>query len=219
MKSLLRREALVFATVFATACGNPVTDAAIETWGGELENVPPGEHHRPGQPCVLCHSIAGGASPRLLLGGTIFADQTSFLPVEGAEIVIYDAVGDSYTMTSNCIGNFFLEAGDKTPQFPLGAEIRCPTYSASGEPLEAKKVVSMNSWISRDGSCATCHSLLGTGVSSTGWLFCNSPDETASNPYPPVSDSCPGEPPQEAGSGNGNGDGDGSGNGMGAAGQ
>ena len=123
-------------------------------------------------------------------------------------------------MKSNCIGNFYLPEGDKAPQFPLAAEIRCPTYSADGEPLEAKKVVSMNSWISRDGSCATCHSLTGTGPSSTGWLFCNSPDELASNPYPPVADSCPGEPPQTAdGDGEGNGNGDGSGNGMAGAGQ
>lgn len=198
--------------VLAVACGNPITDDAIEMWGGELANVPPSEHHRPGQPCVLCHSVAGGASPKLLLGGTIFSDQTSFLPVEGAEVVIYDAVGDSYTMKSNCIGNFYLEEGDKGPQFPLAAEIRCPTYSPSGEPLESPKVVSMTSWISRDGSCATCHSLTGTGPSSTGWLFCNTPDEVASNPYPPVADSCPGEPPQTA-----DGDGDGSGNGMGAS--
>ncbi len=198
MMRVLAATGLLSAAFASAACGNPVTDDAIEAWGGELPNVPAGEHHRPGQPCVLCHSVAGGASPRLLLGGTIFSDQTSFLPVEGAEVVIYDAVGDSYKMTSNCIGNFFLEAGDKAPQFPLAAEIRCPTYSADGEKLEAQKVVSMNSWISRDGSCATCHSLNGTGPSSTGWLFCNSPDEIASNPYPPVADDCPGEPPKTA---------------------
>lgn len=73
------------------ACGNPVTDDAIEFWGDEDPAVPASEFHRPGQPCVLCHSTAGGASPKLVLGGTIFADQRSFLPVEGAEVVVYDA--------------------------------------------------------------------------------------------------------------------------------
>lgn len=194
------------------ACGNPVTDDAIEFWGDEDPAVPASEFHRPGQPCVLCHSTAGGASPKLVLGGTIFADQRSFLPVEGAEVVVYDAVGDVYPMVTNCIGNFYLKDEGDIPQFPLAVEVRCPTYDADGNKLEITKLVSMNSWVSRDGSCATCHSLLGTQNDSTGWIFCNDPTTITSNVYPPISDGCAGVPPQ---SGNGDGDGDGSGNGDG----
>lgn len=183
----------------ASSCGNPITDDQVEFWGDELPDVEPSEFHRPGQPCVLCHSIAGGASPELVIGGTVFADQRSFLPVEGAEIVLYDAVGDTYTMTSNCIGNFGLERTGELPQFPLAAEVRCPTYDSAGNKLEGTKIRSMNSWISRDGSCATCHSLRGTQVDSTGWIFCNDVSEIESNPYPPVPDSCPGKAPEEAG--------------------
>ncbi|MFO0552169.1 MAG: hypothetical protein U0271_27530 [Polyangiaceae bacterium] len=192
--------ALTMLSVYG--CFNPVADEQIEALGGELANVPPSEYHRPGQPCVVCHGVYGGESPSMVLGGTVFADQRSFLPVEGAEVVIYDSVGDVYTMTSNCIGNFWLERGDKIPQFPLAAEIRCPTYDANGNPLEGVKVRSMNSWISRDGSCATCHSLRGTQVDSTGWLFCNDPDERSTNVYPPVAEECPGEPPKVAGEDN-----------------
>lgn len=187
----------VCALLLAAGCGNPVTDDQIEAWGDELAEVPAGEHHRPGQPCVLCHSVAGGASPELVLGGTIFADQRSFLPVEGAEVVVYDAVGDVYTMTSNCIGNFYLPNEGLIPQFPLAVEVRCPKYDAAGNKLETTKIRSMNSWISRDGSCATCHSLRGTQNDSTGWIFCNDETEILSNPYPPVAESCPGVPPQE----------------------
>jgi hypothetical protein len=183
----------------APGCGNPIADNKIDFWGDELPNVEPSEFHRPGQPCVLCHSVAGGASPELVIGGTVFADQHSFTPVEGVEVVLYDAVGDVYSMTTNCIGNFGLEVGDKVPQFPLAAEIRCPKYDSAGNLTDAKTVKTMNSWISRDGSCAGCHSLRGTQVDSTGWIFCNDVTEIASNPYPPVSDSCPGVPPEEAG--------------------
>ena len=189
----------LLAVAHATACGNPIADEKIDALGAEVEGVEPGEHHRPGQPCVLCHSKAGGADPHMAIGGTIFADQRSFLPVEGAEVVLYDSLGDVYTMTSNCIGNFYLEDGDLIPQFPLAVEVRCPTYNAAGERLEEAKVVSMNSWISRDGSCASCHSLSGTQVDSTGWIFCNDPSAIAANPYPEVAPTCPGKAPQEAG--------------------
>jgi hypothetical protein len=186
--------------VAPVGCANPLTDDQIEFWGDELASVPASEHHRPGQPCVLCHSKAGGASPEMVLGGTVFADQESFLPVEGVEVRIYDAVGDVYAMESNCIGNFFMPTSDPTttPQFPLAVEIRCPTYDGAGNKLEETKIRTMNSWISRDGSCATCHSLRGTQVDSTGWIFCNDISEAGTNPYPEVPGSCPGEPPAEA---------------------
>lgn len=200
------RAALALALLALSACGNPVTDDKIDALGPEVDGVPEGEHHRPGQPCVLCHSVAGGASPELSIGGTVFADQNSFLPVEGAEIVLYDSVGDSYVMKSNCIGNFYLEkTGSKDPLFPLAAEVRCPTYDADGNKLEGQKVRSMNSWISRDGSCATCHSLRGTEADSTGWIFCNDPDEVGSNKYPELEKSCPGKAPVAPGAGGASG--------------
>ncbi len=199
MSRSLRIVSLALVALGSSAsCTNPVADVQIESFGGELPDVAPSEYHRPGQPCVLCHGVYGGASPELALGGTVFADQRSFLPVEGAEVVIYDAVGDVYTMTSNCIGNFYLPADGDVPQFPLAAEIRCPTYDASGNKLEGQKTRTMNSWISRDGSCAGCHSLRGTQVDSTGWLFCNDPSEIETNVYPPVPEDCPGVPPEAA---------------------
>lgn len=207
--------ALMFAAalggVFA-ACDNPVVDAKIEALGGEREGVEQSEYHRPGQPCVLCHSTYEGASPQMVIGGTVFSDPGTFQrPVEDVDIVLYDAVGDVYTAKTNCIGNFYIEKGDRVPQFPLAAEIRCPTYSASGEKLvdamnrPIRKVISMNSWLSRDGSCATCHSLNGRQVDSVGWLYCNDPTEVVSNPYPDVPDTCAGKPPREKGATDGTG--------------
>ena len=182
----------------ASSCANPLTDDAIELLGEERPGDVPGQHHRSGQPCVVCHSVAGGSSPVMVIGGTIFADQTSFLPVEGARVIIYDSVGDEYEMVSNCVGNFYLEAEGDLPQFPLAVEIECPRYDTMGNQLDTPKVIAMNSWISRDGSCASCHSLDGKEADSTGWIFCNEPSAIASNPYPEYPASCPGVPPQTA---------------------
>lgn len=206
MKARLAVVGSFAAAAFAGAlsgpsCTNPVVDDQVELFGDELPDVGTTEFHRPGQPCVLCHSVYGGASPELVIGGTVFADQRSFLPVENVEIKVYDAVGDIYTMTSNCIGNFFLPAEGKLPQFPLAVEIRCPQFDADGQPLEGQKVRNMNSWIGRDGSCATCHSLRGTEVDSTGWIFCNDVTEVETNVYPPVPDDCAGRAPQAANEG------------------
>ncbi len=190
---------LAAASVAASSCANPINDDAIEALGDERPGDEPGPHHRSGQPCVVCHSVAGGSDPVLVLGGTIFADQTSFLPVEGARVIVYDAQGDEYAMVSNCVGNFYLEDTGTIPQFPLAVEIECPRYDTAGNKLDTPKIIAMNSWISRDGSCATCHSLEGKEVDSTGWIFCNDPASIATNPYPAYSESCPGVPPQEAG--------------------
>jgi hypothetical protein len=52
----------------------------------------------------------------------------------------------------------------------------------------------MGSVIGRDGSCATCHKIVGgKGPDSTGWIFCNAPGEV--NPFPPMRGDCPGEAP------------------------
>ena len=136
------------------------------------------------------------------IGGTIFADQLNLLPVEGVEVVLTDTRGITISVKTNCVGNFFIPAGawdDKypDPQFPLAAEVRCPTYDETGQPVldeagaPVVRVKSMGSRISRDGSCATCHTAGNHGLDSTGRLYCNAPGET--NPFPAVRGDCPGE--------------------------
>jgi hypothetical protein len=201
---------LALASVVSTAfvaCGNPAYDVRIDELGGENPNVEASEFHRPGQPCVLCHGEYEGALPQISIGGTVFADQQSFLPVAGVQVVMTDTRGITYTAVTNCIGNFWVEAGawDQVnnkypdPQFPVAVDIRCPTYDEAGQPVvdatgaPVLRVKSMGSVISRDGSCATCHTLQGKGLESAGWIYCNAPGEV--NPFPPLSPDCPGEPP------------------------
>jgi hypothetical protein len=195
------------------ACGNPVVDQKVAALGGEQEGVEQSEFHRPGQPCVLCHNPYYGASPEISLGGTIFADLNSFNPAANVEVIMTDTLGRSRTAVTNCIGNFFVLAEDWEPQFPVAVEIRYPTFTPDGTPLTdtagapLRKVKAMGSVVSRDGSCATCHTLYGRvpivnqdnvalWYDSTGWIYCNEKNEV--NPFPPLDPTCPGKPPRDA---------------------
>ncbi len=197
----LRRGATALFVALA-GCNNPVIDAQIEALGGESPDTPAGPFHRPGQPCVLCHGVYYGADPQLVIGGTVFRDRQTLMPVENAKVVLYDSVGDIYEMTTNCNGNFMREHGELDPQFPLYAEIYCPVYGPDGAVLtDAQgnpqlKVKAMSSWISRDGSCAGCHTLKGRATDSVGWVVCNEEGDT--NPIPDQRADCEGKPPKTA---------------------
>jgi hypothetical protein len=157
---------------FAAACGNPSIDTRIEVLGPEKAGVPPSEFHRPGQPCVLCHSTYEGASPEITVGGTIFATPTEtagVLPtaVEGAIVTLIDAEGDVMPVTSNCAGNFYLTKEQWNPSFPLRVELSYP--APGGTTL--KPATPMSSRISRDGSCGSCHDGP-PNQGSPGYVFC-----------------------------------------------
>jgi hypothetical protein len=143
--------------LLGAGCGNPAIDSRIAALGEELPNVPPSEHHRPGQPCVLCHSTYEAAEPEISVGGTIFATPAKTadqLPVavEGATITLIDAEGEVRTATTNCAGNFFLRKDEWNPSFPLRVEVSYPAPGGGTKPAPP-----MSSRVSRDGSCAGCH--------------------------------------------------------------
>jgi hypothetical protein len=164
---------LSLAAALLAGCGNPVLDARIEALGGEADGVEPGEFHRPGQPCVLCHGKYGGAEPQMSVGGTIFAAPTvgdgKPLPVEGVKVLLFDAEKKSppNEIKTNCIGNFYVTVDDWNPSFPLHAEIE---YGKPGAPDLRRRQV-MSTWIQRDGSCAGCH-VGSRNQGSPGWVFC-----------------------------------------------
>lgn len=205
--------AAAVGVLVVASCGNPVVDDKIALLGGETDGVPEGPFHRPGQPCLLCHQ-EDGPGPAFQVAGTIFADTKSFTPVDKAQVILTDAAGQSVTLETNCIGNFYLLAGgDFDLQFPLAAEVRYPLFDAEGKPRKdadgdiMRKSKSMASWISREGSCAGCHSLYGPGrsqkagmdVNETYWIYCNAPGDT--DVFPKVSAECQGRPPGSAGDG------------------
>ncbi len=177
--------ALLFAAL--AGCGNPALDVQIDALGGEVPGVEPGEFHRPGQPCLVCHGPYGGASPQMLVAGTIFAVPTGDkpIPVEGAEITIYDSL-KTYTVKkkTNCVGNFYVEKGETDVLFPMGVTITCPT--TGGETVAQ----GMMTQISREGSCNACHQG-DRNQGSPGWVYCL---EAPPHPYSPPGPSCPGVP-------------------------
>jgi len=142
------------AAAASTSCTDPVYDSQIQALGDEAPNVPTGDLHRPGQPCVLCHSSTGPASSRqFAIAGTVFTTLTPPLKPEAAvEILMVDANGSSpkKPIFSNAAGNFFVDTQD-WPElaFPVKVQI----YK---QGLRRPMV----SHISREPSCAGCHAII-----------------------------------------------------------
>jgi hypothetical protein len=132
----------------APGCGtDPTLGAVIDRLGPEQRGVPQGPEHRPGQPCVTCHHGSGPGEPEFSLAGTLYVDRDRALPLEGASIELIDAREQRRTATSNCAGNFYIEADDWQPQYPVWVEVRFGAIS-----------IAMETAIQREGACATCHS-------------------------------------------------------------
>jgi hypothetical protein len=154
---------LIAAAASGTCRYDPVPEDIIDRLPDEEGE--PAATHRPGEPCVACHSTYEGADPPLAIGGTIFTvDANGDLSgAPGVLVEVSDSEGDSRKACTNQSGNFFVE-DDKWPDpvFPLTVQAGSRT---------------MQSIIGRDGSCATCHTLpnelsldpkTGAGRSSAG---------------------------------------------------
>ena len=163
-------------------CADPVREAYVDALGPEDPAVPQSDIHRPGQPCLLCHGPFGGVEPDMAVAGTIYAysfdandPDAEPIPVEDVIIEISDSFGNSppEPPRTNCAGNFYIEKEDWNPSSPLRVAIR---YPVPGDPDGAR--VSMGTRISRDGSCAGCHTNKPPNQGTPGWVFCTqrSPD-------------------------------------------
>jgi hypothetical protein len=159
----------LFLAVLASAALGPLSagcrnDPAVQTIIDSLgpETGTPSAFHRPGQPCLACHTDYGGATPLFAVAGTLYGVNTTgsaILPVPNVRVVIEDSIGTNgapgvtRTACSNSAGNFYVLAADWTdplPTFPLSPRVNVtPTSNGTG----------MVSLIGRDGSCASCHML------------------------------------------------------------
>ncbi len=137
-------------------CGDPYRDRLLDGLPDEDPKFRPGELHRPGQPCLACHSDYGGA-PEFSLGGTIFSGSE---PTEtpsllgGYTVRVYDSEGQTRDLLSNSCGNFYIRRADWDPAFPLRAELYEDNPAKPGKLIQ---VTVMSSRIAREGSCAGCH--------------------------------------------------------------
>jgi hypothetical protein len=144
--SIIRAVLFVNILVFnLLGCGDPVHDTAVSALGPEAPGVPKGPLHRPGQPCVLCHSDQGGAPP-FLLAGTVYISADSLKPIDGVQVKVVDSLEHSFVATTNCAGNFFVRPQDFTSDAPLWISMQRDAVFRV-----------MNTAIYREGSCAACH--------------------------------------------------------------
>lgn len=158
--------ALSFALASILGCRNdPVPQQIIDALPPEADS--PSALHRPGEPCLACHTDYEGAAPKLAVGGTIFAvnDAGVGVPAVGVLVVINDSAGDSRSACTNAAGNFFIKSDDWT-------EVAFPLRVRAGSRA-------MRSLIGRDGSCASCHKLSGPAHDSPGVVFV---EESAPDP-------------------------------------
>jgi hypothetical protein len=138
---------------FAACRYDPVPQDIIDGLGEESGE--PSELHRGGQPCLACHSVYEGATPRMSVGGTIYyeASDGRILPAPDVLVEITDSRQVQRKACTNAAGNFWVEHED-------WRDITFPLTVRAGE----RRMISI---VGRDGSCASCHSL---------------PDETSLDP-------------------------------------
>lgn len=144
---------------------DPVHDSLVKSLGPDTD-LPESEFHRPGQPCVECHSKKGPAKSQFVVGGTLyylpFDEKFAPAPVDGADVYILDARGSQVHTRTNCRGNFFVRACNGTcpaygPEEPNEfADVYYPFFvSVSKTGIKGYKA--MQGHVGRDGSCAGCH--------------------------------------------------------------
>ncbi len=81
-----------------------------------------------------------------LLAGTVFISKDTQLPIEDVAIAVVDSVGNRFTTSTNCAGNFIVRPGDYAPDAPLWVSMQREAVHRD-----------MNTAIYREGSCAGCH--------------------------------------------------------------
>ena len=138
--------AIVSMFAGASACTDPVHDDAVSSLGGEENGVRRGPTHRPGQPCLTCHSDDGPGEPAFSIAGTVYATREQPDPAPGVTIQLIDARGDEKTLISNSVGNFYVATGAWSPTFPVRVSIS-----------QDNLTVPMQTLINGAGSCASCH--------------------------------------------------------------
>ena len=149
MNRLLAIGLLTLAGAAFSCRYDPVPQDNIAELGEEQGE--PSATHRPGQPCVLCHSTYEGAKPLMAIGGTIYYQNSGgqILPAENVLVRITDSQNTERKACTNEVGNFWVER-DNWQDITYPLEVR-----AGGRRMQ--------SIVGREGSCAACHTLHRTG--------------------------------------------------------
>ena len=176
-RTIRRAAALCVALALGGCIGTTPEDAArarLPRGDGrdEGEDDDDGPEHRPGQPCLVCHTGGlTGDSPAFAIAGTIVASAGG-RGVNGALVAMVDNAGHFFCAATNRAGNFMVEVDDGlsaprqrddgrlkipwAPVFPVTVIKVSRSTCDVGAPL-ALGERTMASLVNRDGSCASCH--------------------------------------------------------------
>lgn len=137
---------LAFVIMLALVACDPVQAGEKDALGGETAGVPRGPLHRPGQPCLVCHTGDVGDPPQFTVAGTVYQRADDTTAASGAVVELTDSSGKTYATSTNSAGNFYVLPSELSPEWPMKVDVRYGGITAT-----------MTSRIGRDGSCATCH--------------------------------------------------------------
>ena len=137
--------AALLAALGAACRYDPVPQEIIDSLGEETGT--PGPMHRPGQPCLACHTTYEGATPAMAVAGTIYTqnEEGGIVPAPSVVLSISQSSGGPRKACTNAAGNFYIEKEDWD-------DITFPLAVTAGDRT-------MLSLIGRDGSCGSCHKL------------------------------------------------------------
>jgi hypothetical protein len=112
---------------------------------------------RPGDTCITCHSMSGGGAPTFYVAGTVYPTEhepTLCNGIAGATIVVTDAKNQTFTLTSNSVGNFACGPVARNG-FPACANF---TYPFTAKTVN-KTTGATNAMIDpqKTGDCNSCH--------------------------------------------------------------
>jgi len=188
-RSLASAVLLLAVGAVAACTTDPVHQAEVDELGPEASNIPQGQYHRAGQPCVVCHGSEGPAKAQFSIAGTIFnwpGATSALVGAGGVTVSLEDDSQSRFQVTTNCVGNFWVNPSDWNPQFPVLVAI------AGGATTQT-----MQSHIGREPSCGQCHQLQGANnyFRSPGTIYLQRTDDPNFKGDP----TCPVQPPTPVG--------------------
>jgi hypothetical protein len=160
----------------ALAACSTIEKQRADGLGPEVEE--PGPRHRPGQPCLWCHSTIEGdgrATPTFDLAGTVYRRRGDTQGAAGLEIVVEDAAGHTVTVNANVAGNFALVVEDGLDQ-PIETDEgiwRVPgplVFPLRTSVADGGVKRNMRNVIHRERSCSVCHGAT-PGAASNGRIY------------------------------------------------
>lgn len=132
-------------------------DTDHEVWDGDEYEAD--ETHRPGQPCLVCHSRSFHPGDAVFdIAGTVYLTPDSEVGQRGVVVTITDAVGNGGIAVTNETGNFMFAGpgadGDDDEGTRLRFDIEWPvTVDVAFDGTS--QIMRNRIW--REGSCAYCH--------------------------------------------------------------